>query len=188
MDKLLSKEDFNFYICVRKNISCSSFFQTNIGEFNDNPSDNLRNKITHMAIEATLYNYKIFNKVPRLKKYPNLKYLAYGGKIEFFYGSEYNELKVLLLLSGHIYEKEMENLPPNLEILAFQNFISLTINPSDFMLMNLPITLKKIIFIGDKTTDNSDFLTDLRKKLQKCKIPFGCNVYYVSETIKILDF
>lgn len=184
MNQLLNPEDYKFFSDSYKQTSETYVFFTNKGCFDDRPSEEIITQITHMRTKDDKFTYSIFAKEPflgDLDSYSNLRYLDHCMSIEYFETSKLTSLEILILECFDISNKKLLNLPDGLKTLIL-NEVDIYIRCYNFMLTNLPITMEKIIFIArDNVVEEKNYflIEILNIKLQECKIPFGCQIYYV---------
>ncbi len=197
MENFLSKEDCNFYDYHFSLFSERYCLKTNNGFFKEEPILEERHKITHILTAGSYDPY-----IQELRKYtfldyPKLKYLEYNGDCENIDYSIFDNLKILIIPSDLIQDTNLLNLP-NIEILIFRDIIESffcgKIRKYDFMLPNMPISLKTLIFDGShniydkdfsKTYTNNCIINFLKVTMESFKLPFDCKVYFIDYDKKI---
>lgn len=186
MESFFDSIDYDFFIKVW-NTSETYLMITNHGVYEDEPSDDTKKTITHLR---TTY-VKSFE----LQDYVNLKYLEYYIIFKSIKLSIPTNLETLIMYFDNIDNSNLENLP-NIKTLIFTNMLYLIIcEKGNFKLNNLPMTLEKIIFLGNGNFPNVCYQIDfknkykiikmLKKKIRLYKLPYGCQVYFIDCENKI---
>lgn len=194
MEHILSDEDYLFY----DNHNCKSInnsIKTNDNIFYHEPLNNeimdkIMEKITHVKT----------NRPSDFICCPNLKYLNdYSEGLECNY-SLLKNLKTLIFLGNKLYSEKILNLP-SIDILIFTLISVFDIynfqNSSEttarkYMLDNLPLSLKKLIFCCESNNyymgeDYFQCSKELPYLIKKYKIPWSCKVYIIDEFGELIE-
>jgi hypothetical protein len=186
MYNFLNKTDYKFYKKFYTNhIKNNSVIATNLGSmYKESYKDDIMNKITHI---------KIFNGCKSLKEYPMLLYIDCTINFDVINISKCINLKTLILDYFHLFNKELLNMPyietliikcPSYNNIKNWNYLT----EEKYELYNLPVTLKKIIFVASESNEKILWIEQinihkivhfLTKVMNSYKLPFGCKTYYI---------